>query len=460
MKRLLCSLWIFSLILPVFSQITVDSGEDAIAIALQNSKNQIFQELKVKENMIKARLSVKDFLPRLGFSYSESDTVKKGMADSRSKTLQFSLSQLVFDGGAAWNQYKVNNLQSQYEFQSYLQSLEEFKSQILDGYNSIVMQQEVVKIKKDVKESGFLRQEIMAKELELGLVREIDYLDYIVTCRKLEQEENLAKAELEKQKEIFRQTLGLPFGTEIIVEKENRGNEVGAKPFLSSYLDPLVELSLNYSPSLKQQRLEYDNLVQQNRMNKRWFLPNLTLEGSVSLSGIDFPLREPDFSLRLKISFEKNNLVSLSNTTSMGFNQEKMESLGNSVSGSLNPDIGYFSQNRLISISLLQKQFSLGTSEEEIRNSMRGLLLNYDTTKENCDFSKDSVEIQEKKVSILFQKLENGEATEMDYLQSLMELAAMKIEIVELQNNLNSLLRTIELMAGLKSGGIYEVIGK
>ena len=41
MKRLLCSLWIFSLILPVFSQITVDSGEDAIAIALQNSKNQI-----------------------------------------------------------------------------------------------------------------------------------------------------------------------------------------------------------------------------------------------------------------------------------------------------------------------------------------------------------------------------------------------------------------------------------
>jgi len=76
MKRLLCSLWIFSLILPVFSQITVDSGEDAIAIALQNSKNQIFQELKVKENMIKARLSVKDFLPRLGFSYSESDTVK------------------------------------------------------------------------------------------------------------------------------------------------------------------------------------------------------------------------------------------------------------------------------------------------------------------------------------------------------------------------------------------------
>lgn len=462
MKGFLCSLWIFSLILPAFSQITVGSGEDAIAVALQNSRNHIFQELMVKENMIKARLSIKDFLPRLGFSYSESDTVKKGMADSRNKTLQFSLSQLVFDGGAAWNQYKVNNLQSQYEFQSYLQSLEEFKAQILDGYNSIALQQEVVKIKEGVRESGFLRQKIMEKELELGLVREIDYLDYIVTCRKLEQEEKLAKAELEKQKEIFRQTLGLPFGTEIIVEKENRENRVdqGEKPLLSSYFEPLVELSINYSPSLKQQRLEYDNLIQQERMNKRWFLPNLTLEGSVNLSGVDFPLREPDFSLRLKISFEKNNLVSLNNTTSMGFNQEKMESFGNSVSGSLDPDIGYFSQNRLLSISLLQKQFSLGTSEEEIRNSVRGLLLNYDTIVENCDFSMDSVEIQEKKVSILFQKLENGEATEMDYLQSLMELAAMKIETVELQNNLDSLLRTIELKAGLKPGGIYEIIGK
>ena len=164
-----------------------------------------------------------------------------------------------------------------------------------ESFNNVIVVEFLVKIKKDVKESGFLRQEIMAKELELGLVREIDYLDYIVTCRKLEQEENLAKAELEKQKEIFRQTLGLPFGTEIIVEKENRGNEVGAKPFLSSYLDPLVELSINYSPSLKQQRLEYDNLVQQERMNKRWFLPNLTLEGSVSLLELIFPYGNQTF---------------------------------------------------------------------------------------------------------------------------------------------------------------------
>ena len=46
----------------------------------------------------------------------------------------------------------------------------------------------------------------------------------------------------------------------------------------------------------------------------------------------------------------------------------------------------------------------------------------------------------------------------MDYLQSLMELSTMEIQLVELESNLVSLLRAIELSAGISPGGLDEIL--
>ena len=446
----------------LFCQVVVTSGQDAIAIALQNSREQQYQQMMAQEQMRNARLSVKDFLPQLGVSYSESDAVNVGRADSRSKSLQFSVSQLIFDGGQAWNQYQLDKIGSLFNYEASLQFLEEFKGGILDGYQGIVMQQRVVDIKKRLKEAGFARLAVLAKELELGLAREIDYLDYLISCRKLEQEEELAQETLEIQVESFRQSLGFAYGTRLIVEnhgeKRDEAGELEKIYPVFPHFEKILALTVSYSPAVRQQKLEYEASVQQKKLASKWFVPNISLEGSMSLSGREFPLREPDFSLRIKVSFDRNTLFPISNTTSMGFDQQQLRSFGNSASGNLNPQINYFSQKRLNSIALLQKQLSLETSEEKLRDSLRELLLNFDNSYENYLYSQDSFEIQQKKVAINLQKLENGAVTEMDYLQSLIELSSMEIQLVELQSNLVSLLRTIELSAGITPGGLDEIL--
>ena len=462
MKKLAIFFIYLQLGFSLFCQVVVTSGQDAIAIALQNSREQQYQQMMVQEQMRNARLSVKDFLPQLGVSYSESDAVNVGRADSRSKSLQFSVSQLIFDGGQAWNQYQLDKIGSLFNYEASLQSLEEFKGGILDGYQGIVMQQKVVDIKKRLKEAGFARLAVLAKELELGLVREIDYLDYLISCRKLEQEEELAQEALEIQVESFRQSLGLAYGTRLIVEnhgeKRDEAGELEKIYPVFPHFEKILALTVSYSPAVRQQKLEYEASVQQKKLASKWFVPNISLEGSMSLSGREFPLREPDFSLRIKVSFDRNTLFPVSNTTSMGFDQQRLRSLGNAASGNLNPQINYFSQKRLNSIALLQKQLSLETSEEKLRDSLRELLLNFDNSYENYLFSKESLGIQQKKVEINWQKLENGEVTEMDYLQSLIELSSMEIQLVELQSNLVSLLRTIELSAGITPGGLDEIL--
>lgn len=462
MKKLVAIFTWLYLVIPLFSQVVLSSGQEAISLALENSQDQHYQQMMALEQMRNATLSVKDFLPQFGVSYSESDAVNVGQVDSRSKSLQFTVRQLIFDGGQAWNQYQLDKIGSLFNYEASLQSLEEFKGGILDGYQGIVMQQRVVDIKKRLKEAGFARLAVLAKELELGLAREIDYLDYLISCRKLEQEEELAQEALEIQVESFRQSLGLAYGTRLIVEnhgeKRDEAGELEKIYPVFPHFEKILALTVSYSPALRQQKLEYEASVQQKKLASKWFVPNISLEGSMSLSGREFPLREPDFSLRIKVSFDRNTLFPVSNTTSMGFDQQRLRSLGNAASGNLNPQINYFSQKRLNSIALLQKQLSLETSEEKLRDSLRELLLNFDNSYENYLFSKESLGIQQKKVEINWQKLENGAVTEMDYLQSLIELSSMEIQLVELQSNLVSLLRTIELSAGITPGGLDEIL--
>lgn len=462
MKKCTVIFLCFNFTISLFSQVQVTSPQEAISIAMQNSREQLYQQMMVQEQLRNATLSVKDFLPQLGVSYSESDAVNVGRADSRSKSLQFSVSQLIFDGGQAWNQYQLDKIGSLFNYEAYLQALEEFKGGILDGYQGIVMQQKVVDIKKRVKEAGFARLAVLAKELKLGLAREIDYLDYLISCRKLEQEEELAQEALNIQVESFRQSLGLTYGTKLmVIDEGEKGDKTGELekiyPVLPHF-EKIVALTVNYSPALRQQALEYQASVQQKKLQNKWFVPNISLEGSMNLSGREFPLREPDFSLRIKMSFDRNTFFPASNTTSLGFDQESVRSLGNAASGNLNPQLNYFSQKRLNSIALLQKQLSLEISEDRLRDSLRELLLNFDNSYENYLFSKESFGIQQKKVEINWQKLENGAVTEMDYLQSLIELSSMEIQLVELQSNLVSLLRTIELSAGITPGGLNEIL--
>lgn len=462
MKKLVAIFTWLYLVIPLFSQVVLSSGQEAISLALENSQDQHYQQMMALEQMRNATLSVKDFLPQLGVSYSESDAVNVGQVDSRSKSLQFTVRQLIFDGGQAWNTYELNKLASQYDYEAYLQAVEEFKGNILDEYQGIVLQQRVVEIKKKLKETGLNRLTVLEKELELGLVREIDYLDYLISCRKLEQDEGLAKEALDIQIEALRQNLGLSYGTQLVVknfeENQAENQELEGVYPIFPHFERIFALTMNYSPALRQQKLEYVASVQQEKLENKWFIPNISLEGSMSLSGREFPLREPDFSVSIKIGFDRSKLLSANNSTSMGFDQQRLRRFGNSVSGNLNPDVSYFSQKRLNSISLLQKQLSLETSEEKLRDSLRELLLNFDNSYENYLYSQDSFEIQQKKVAINLQKLENGAVTEMDYLESLIELSTMEIQLVELEANLVSLLRTIELSAGITPGGLDEIL--
>ena len=67
MKKLAVLFMYLHLGLSLFAQVFVTSGQDAISVALENSREQLYQQMMAQEQMKNARLSVQDFLPQLEF---------------------------------------------------------------------------------------------------------------------------------------------------------------------------------------------------------------------------------------------------------------------------------------------------------------------------------------------------------------------------------------------------------
>ena len=99
-----------------FSQISINNVNDAVNIALQNSKQIYLQELNSLITMKTSKLSFREFLPSVNFSYNDSSGVTYFSTDTNSKTFSVSLNQLLFDGGKLRFNYQINKLNSMYSY--------------------------------------------------------------------------------------------------------------------------------------------------------------------------------------------------------------------------------------------------------------------------------------------------------------------------------------------------------
>ena len=168
---------------PMFSDTVFRSAEEAALYAVSHSKEYLLKKEYVEAAYKAACRAVQDFLPSLNMSWSENDAVKIGGADSRSKSIQLSVRQLVTDGGRRIVLYNMNKTDAYYAVKAYEQELQAFQSSVIDQYGACLQQNEIIKIKSDLEKNASMQLEIIKKEYDLGLALENDYLEYLISFK-------------------------------------------------------------------------------------------------------------------------------------------------------------------------------------------------------------------------------------------------------------------------------------
>jgi outer membrane protein TolC len=203
------------------AELKIRSVGEAISIGLGNSQTLKYQQLNVLENMKLAKYSIKNFIPAFSLSFSENDSIIQGGPDSRNKSIQFSISQMVYDGGKAKLQYdmaKVNSLYSYYEYQV---MIKQFESEIIRQYHEILLISQKIAIQDELIRTAEMQVAILEKQYQLGLALELDYLEYLITISQINIERNQLENELKKLYRTLTVQLGLSPDLAVSIEEQS-----------------------------------------------------------------------------------------------------------------------------------------------------------------------------------------------------------------------------------------------
>lgn len=445
-----------TIIFSTYGQITLTNANEAADFAVSNSLKYSIAAQNISNNMIMARYNIGEFLPSFEISWSEDDSVKQFSSDSRSKSLSVSLNQFLFDGGKRQLSYEMANTEVYYNYLSYKQELLSFKSQIIDQYYGCVMQMEMVKIKNELKDHAAKQLEILAKELEIGRALETDYLNYLISYKQLENECKIAERNMRSSLRKF--NIALNLDPEYPLTIDNRDSFSAELPFQIE--DQVENLWLRYcavNPEFEKNQVSLKFAQKQYNYSTLFYMPEISLNAGVSLSGAAYPLTQPSYSVKLNFNFANNPLIPVSFSLGYSFSDAKLTSVKNSSSVSVTPQPDYFQKQTASKLGLIS-QFQ--DDEVNLKSSYESFfeqLASYDDSIDSIAILSETITLLERKLKILEQQVELGKVTRLKYLEEMTQLASKRIELLQSKASLTSLSHSIEILLDIPFGELNEV---
>ncbi|WP_178843156.1 TolC family protein [uncultured Treponema sp.] len=439
------------------SQIVLRDAQEAAEYAFANSKAHQLNLKYSKTAFDASRFSVQEFLPVFDFSVNEDDSVAFESSDSRSKSLSFGFSQTVFDGGKRLLLYRMNRSEKYFDLKTAEQNLESFKSSVMNCYYTCLLKKQLSEIKGELEKKAGLQLLILEKEFELGLTLENDWLEYLVSYRKILDQKRRAERDFRTELRGLKVLLSLNPEAEIVLEQADFG-EFALREYLEPHVKKIWALVKENSPAVKKNSAALFFADRQNSYERRSFIPEVKFEGSVSFSGTEYPLGEPKYTARILLNFSNLPFCPLSFSNSLGVKNSVLNSVNNSASAQARLDLEslYDSKKRELSFQMnVQKaQDELNSLYEETFEKIAG----FDDCLDSILRLTESVELQNRRILVSEKQVEKGELKRIDFLEQLIELAEQKIQLEEAKISAMSLVSSIELMACLDFGGLKKCL--
>lgn len=446
MKNILIHLFFFLFLLSnTFAQINISSVEEAVNIGLTNSEELHEIQKSALLQMKNAKLAITPFLPKIGVNWSEYDKVIPQSSDSRNKSIEFSLNQLVFDNGKSRLNYSINRYISYLEYLQLKKQIREKSIEIMETYYNLILQIKLIELKTEYLKTTEKELQIMEYKYNSGLAVKSDYLQYKISYHELSNDIiklNQAKTILKRKLTAL---LGLSIDTEITISDNISNIEYSTQqllPFINEYEKLILEVDIDYIKS----KANIDYQKKQYKISKTHYLPNISIEGNISFNGTKYPLTQPDYSVKLIFSFDNLPFVPASFSNGYGFNRNLFTTLSNNFSTQISPDISYFTNQKIIKSNLKQSEIQLKNRKTELRNSTYQYLSENDNLIKYISLLKEANQLLKEKNRISEYEYNSGLLNTTDYLKEINNLAESDQKIIQSQIELIILQKKIEML--------------
>ena len=437
-----------------FCQIELRNVSDAVKIALANDVERNLQRQSAEESLRIAKKNIVPFLPVLDFAITDAARAQKDIDDSKNKSIEVGVTQKIFNGGKSLLEWQMQKEQGFYQCLSVQKSYETFQIEIIKSYyNALILKLKSELLEKNVENA---KTYLLLSELEEaeGMITKTDYLETLLKYKKMELEAKTARDDYENAETLLKNLMNLDrCNTLLLLESEKF--EACLTNFIT--LKNLKEKSQEYKQSAVQNSLNLKlslaelNWAKKTRaIQKRIFLPSVSVRGAVAFNGRNYPLTSPTYSVNVILSFEDNPWIGASINRQHGFNKGKLNSLADSFSGKGIANTIYFNQLKLSKIDLNQKKLGYEKTKKQIEENVTDRMQKIEQAQENFLLGLENVKIKEQKLLLSKLQLDQGKIKKSDYLEEMSECAKEKIQCLSLLKERDFMIKELETIVERK----------
>ena len=451
MRRLFFVLALCALCLAVKAEIYLGSAEDVLKIARTNDIEGALSLKGAQEGVRAAKMSLAPFLPQFDFTLSDSASAEKTKGDYKQKALEFGVTQKIFNGGKNFLEYKMQKEKALYDFLDAQKSQEDKGRALVKSYYDALL----LRLKSEVLSEAALNAEAIFEveriESAEGLISSADFFESQIRRKKMQAEAKSAKSAFEQASRALSVLMNLDLDEKLVfVEsaeaRANEAEESGARG-LRARRKELTALAVQRSLDLKKARARMTWAQKQRSLQKRSFMPSLSLRAGASFNG---PLTEPSYSVKLIMGFDNNPWIPASLSKNSTFKDGALLSMTDSISGKGIINTSFLSQLKLSKIGVESGKLDVEKTQKEIECKVFNLIQKIESLEDGAEINRETLALKERELSLLKIQLEAGSVTKSDYLKSLNELAEEKINFLKAKIERDLLIEELEAMSSCK----------
>lgn len=427
-------------------RIDLDKARD---MAKRNNASLRLSRSRLAAERDRVRLSAWEYVPTLALNLSDSRTTRYGATDAASIAATGTLTVPVSQGGRRRLRAELSSLAVGLEGLN----LDTGEEDIEDSCFSLFHEARVLALKlESLRESGKIveaQYEIAKTEFELGKIREIDLIETKASVASVSQAVFAGETELLSAEYGLKRLLGLERDARIELVTDIDSGYAGF-PVRGS-ADKLKAIAETRNRDIVKTRYKVEEAHLNARIARSEWNPNVSVSGSMSLSGECYPLQRPNYGLRATVEFP-SELIPLS--VSLGFTTSPDVEYGRSANASVSTPTSLDSviDRRLARVSLAEAIEARESAARDAVFLVDERVLEYERLRGEQRLIADKVAILERKAEIMRVQLELGYVTRGEYLEGENELLSARLDLLSGVLSLMEAERQIERVAGLKAG--------
>ena len=409
---------------PTDRAIQIDIDE-ALERAVESSDVLGFARLDYRIGVVRHGLSLRSFLPDITFGYTQEDSVAYYAPDSHLRRISLGVDQLLYAGGRRIHQRRM--LADQLDIQkSNIEKMErELRLAVVNRYIEILKLKLQIAIFEENLAAGEKQITIAEEELRLGEITRLDYVEIVLAVQDLEIE--LALLRQEEKRLVFEVKELLGIEANRVVELAGTINSSFEGLLKAEDVQYYIDAARKNSFELQRRDSELAALQAALRQAQNSWLPRVSTQAEISVSGEGFPLVSPGFSLGLSLDFS-TPFIPFRTGISAGSDAIGERSLGMTSSADVGENLEGVQSVRIAGIDLQKAQAEMQSSKLRLEFSVRQQLETRFHLLENLRLEIEKLQLQIQRHAIQALMLEIGEITRLEYLHSGIELTRLRIE--------------------------------